>query len=96
MLPFELLSIRSLTENGTARQYMTDPDIMHEIGRDDSLDQWCAWDIVNFIDIALYQFHESVVHVEIYKDVSDLDVVCVIGQGRPSHPLVSLRCRSTA
>ena len=32
-------SIRSLTESGMALQYMTDPDIVHEIGRDDFLDQ---------------------------------------------------------
>ena len=35
---------------------MTDPDIVHEIGLDDFLDQLC---------------------VEISRDVSDLDIVCV-------------------
>ena len=32
-------SIGSLTESMMAVQYMTDPDIVHEIGRDDFLDQ---------------------------------------------------------
>ena len=50
----------------------------------------------NLIDISLYQCHMSVVHVEISRDVSDLVVVCLIGQGRLSRPIVCLRCRSTA
>ena len=33
-------------------------------------------------------------HVEISRDVSDLDIVCVIGQGRPSRPMMCLRYRS--
>ena len=32
-------SISSLKERGMALQYMTDPDILHEIGRDDFLGQ---------------------------------------------------------
>ena len=32
-------SISSLTESVMALQYMTDPDIVHEIGRDDFFDQ---------------------------------------------------------
>ena len=47
------------------------------------------------IDIALYHCHMSVLHVEIIN-VSDVDVSCVIGQGRPSRPIVCLRCRSAA
>ena len=35
-------SIGSLTESGMALQYMAYPDIVHEIGRDDFLDQSCA------------------------------------------------------
>ena len=38
--------ISSFTESGMALQYRTDPDIMHAIGRDDFLDQWCARDLV--------------------------------------------------
>ena len=49
----------------------------------------------SLIDIALYQWHLSV-YVEISIDVSDLDVVCVIGQGRSSSPMVGLRCRSAS
>ena len=37
----------------------------------------------------------TVVHVAISRDVSDLDLLCVIGQRRPSRPMVCLRCGST-
>ena len=38
----------------------------------------------------------SVVHVEISRDVRDQDIVCVIGQGIPSRPMMCLRSRSVA
>ena len=38
----------------------------------------------------------SYVNVEISRDVSDLDIVCVIGQGRPSRPMMCRRSRSAA
>ena len=51
---------------------------------------------MSHIDTALYLCHFFVVHVEISTDVSDLDIVCVIGQGRPSRPMMCLRSRSAA
>ena len=56
----------------------------------------CLKSIFRHIDTALYQCHVSVVHIEIFRDVSDLDIVSVIGQGRPPRPMMCLRSRSAA
>ena len=40
--------------------------------------------------------HVSVVHAKRSRDVADLDIVCVIGQGRLSRPIIGLRSRSDA
>ena len=46
------------------------------------------------LTLYVYQWHVSVVHVEISRDVSDLNIVCVIDQRRPSRPMMCLRSRS--
>ena len=43
---------------------------------------------LSMVCAALDQCHVSAVHVEKSRDATDLDIVCVIGQGRQSCPML--------